>query len=136
MDKFVKQFIFMGILYLIIASIMGVIMAINPGFISLRFAHVHLNLLGWMSMLIFGVGYHILPRFAGKVLYSNPLAQAQFYLANAGLIGMAGLATIGHDTSGKSLYSLFVISGVVEVISIMIFGYNMIMTLFKESEAT
>ncbi len=134
MDGFVKRFILMGIIYLMVASALGVLMIVQPDASHLRFAHVHLNLLGWMSMLIFGVGYHILPRFSGKPLFSNKLGELQFWLANAGLIGLAGIAMTGQTSSGDSLYTLFVFSGLVEVLSIFIFGYNMIMTVFVTKE--
>jgi cbb3-type cytochrome oxidase subunit 1 len=111
---------------------MGVVMAVHPLGINLRFAHVHLNLLGWMSMLIFGVGYHILPRFAGKTLYSNRLAEIQFWLANIGLIGMVLLSMADRMTSGDPLYPLFVLSTLLELLAIFIFGYNIIMTLFVD----
>jgi cbb3-type cytochrome oxidase subunit 1 len=132
MDRFVKQFIFMGVVYLMIASVMGVVMAVRPLEVNLRFAHVHLNLLGWMSMLIFGVGYHILPRFAGKTLYSNRLGEIQFWVANIGLIGMVLLSMADQMTSGNPFYSLFVLSALLELLAIFIFGYNIIMTLFVD----
>jgi len=47
-----------------------------------------------------------------------------------GLIGLAGIAITGRNVPGDSLYTLFVLSGLIEVLSIFIFGYNMIMTLF------
>jgi len=134
MDGFVKRFILMGIIYLMIASGLGVLMIVQPDAANLRFAHVHLNLLGWMSMMIFGVGYHILPRFSGKPLFSNRLGELQFWLANAGLIGLTGIAMTGQITSGNSLYTLFVLSGLIEVLSIFIFGYNMVMTIFIVKE--
>jgi cbb3-type cytochrome oxidase subunit 1 len=131
MEGFVKRFILMGIIYLMIASSFGVLMVVQPNAAAdLRFAHVHLNLLGWMSMLIFGVGYHILPRFSGKPLYSNKLGELQFWLANIGLIGLALISMTGKYAAGSPLYPYFVLAGLVEVLSIFIFGYNMIMTVF------
>ena len=56
--------------------------------LALKFVHSHLNMLGWVSMMIYGVGYHILPRFMGRPLYSNKIGEAQFYLANISLVGM------------------------------------------------
>ncbi len=132
MEGFVKRFILMGIIYLMIGSLLGIAMIIHPGLDTLRFAHVHLNLLGWMSMLIFGVGYHILPRFSGKPLYSNRLGEIQFWLANLGLIGMVLMAMTDQVTSGDPLFPLFVLSAVVEILSIFLFGFNMIMTLWIE----
>ncbi len=130
MEGFVQRFIMMGVIYFIVASLLGLVMIAQPGAENLRFAHVHLNLLGWMSMLIFGVGYHVLPRFAGKVLHSKRLAEIQFWAANAGLIGLALIPLAGRPTEGDALYPLFLLSGVVEMAAILIFGYNILMTLF------
>ena len=39
-------------------------------------------------MLVFGVGYQLLPRLFGPPLASHRLAIAHLYLANAGLLGL------------------------------------------------
>lgn len=51
-------------------------------------AHAHLMLMGFLGMMIFGVGLHVLPRFTGRPLYSERMADAQFGLVNAGLLAM------------------------------------------------
>lgn len=51
--------------------------------------HAHLMLLGFVGMMIYGVGLHVLPRFSGRSLFSERLADAQFWMANAGLLLMA-----------------------------------------------
>ena len=51
-------------------------------------AHGHVNLLGAVMMLIFGVGYHILPRFSGRPLFSEKMANVQLWL---NIIGLAGI---------------------------------------------
>ena len=50
--------------------------------------HAHLMLLGFVAMMIFGVALHVLPRFTGRNLFSERLADAQFWLANLGLLAM------------------------------------------------
>ena len=39
-------------------------------------------------MLVFGVGYQLLPRLFGHPLYSPRLATIHLYLANLGLVGL------------------------------------------------
>lgn len=132
MERFVKNFILMSIVYLLLASLLGILMLASPESLYLRFAHSHLNLLGWVSMMIYGVGYHILPRFAGKALKSVRMGEIQFYLANIGLIGMIIFHTLQY-TQPKPLYtSLAVASGVIEVGAILLFFYNMLTTLFSK----
>ena len=88
MDKFVKGFIVMSVVYLGAAAVMGIVMLANQNVMALKFVHSHLNMLGWVSMMIYGVGYHILPRFMGRALYSNKIGEIQFYLANISLVSM------------------------------------------------
>ncbi|MCI0469148.1 MAG: hypothetical protein L0Y62_03675 [Nitrospirae bacterium] len=136
MERFVKNFIVMSIVYLGLSSLIGVLMLANPAHLTLKFAHSHLNMLGWVSMMIYGVGYHILPRFAGKKIKSVKLGEMQFYLANIGLIGMLLFYSLQINAPDNNLYrGLKVISGIIEVVSIVLFFYNMLATLLSKDEA-
>lgn len=64
---------------------MGLCMAIEPSWIVYRPAHMHMNLLGFVTMIIFGVGYQILPRMMGYGLFSPRLALIHWWVANIGL---------------------------------------------------
>jgi cbb3-type cytochrome oxidase subunit 1 len=135
MEKFVKNFIFMSIVYLVIASLLGVWMLARPGYPGgLRFVHSHLMLLGWVSMMIYGVGYHILPRFAGRLLKSRTAGVIQFWTANVGLIGMLVFYMLNYNYPDKGYGALSVLFGAIEVFSIGLFFYNMIVSVYgKES---
>jgi cbb3-type cytochrome oxidase subunit 1 len=52
---------------------------------GLRPLHAELNLWGWVTLLIYGMGYHMLPRFAGRPLRWTRLADLQSFLAIAGV---------------------------------------------------
>jgi cbb3-type cytochrome oxidase subunit 1 len=134
MDKFVKGFIVMSVVYLGAAAIMGIVMLANPDVMALKFIHSHLNMLGWVSMMIYGVGYHILPRFMGRALYSNKIGEMQFYLANISLVAMLVFYALNvYDPSG--LYrTITVVSGAVQALAIFLFLYNMLMTLLTKVE--
>lgn len=134
MERFVKNFIAASMVYLVLAATVGVVMLLNPSYLYLRFAHSHLNMLGWVSMMIYGVGYHVLPRFAGKRLKSVRIGEIQFYLANIGLVGMLVFYTLPMITPGLSFTGLLALFGIMEVISIMLFFYNMVATLFTPDE--
>jgi len=135
MERFVRNFIVMSIVYLALASLIGIIMLASPSHLYLRFVHSHLNMLGWVSMMIYGVGYHILPRFAGKRLKSNKLGEIHFYLANIGLAGMLLFYTLQTVDTKKTIYSgLSTAFGFIEAFSIFLFFYNMMATLFSKEE--
>ena len=87
---------------------------------QLLFTHVHLNLLGWMTMMVYGVGYHILPRFSGTPLAYPKLGNLQFYLANAGLVGLVCF---------RPLHPLAEIFASVLVISAGMFVFNIWMSM-------
>jgi cytochrome c oxidase cbb3-type subunit 1 len=119
----------LSIVYLGAASLIGVCMIAQPELIKLKFVHSHLMMLGWVSMMIYGVGYHILPRFSGKPLKSRTVAEVQLWLANIGLIGLTSFYVMGN----KTLAAAF---GLLEAASIMLFLYNMLSTLLaKEPQA-
>src|SRR5215510_15774230 len=88
MDSFVQRFIKSSLLWLAFGVVLGTTMVFSPSYIVYRPAHVHANLLGFVSMMIFGVAYHVLPRFTGRKLYSAPLAAAHVVVANGGLLLM------------------------------------------------
>ncbi|HEX6040006.1 cbb3-type cytochrome c oxidase subunit I [Longimicrobium sp.] len=88
MDPFVRRFIRASLVWLGVGVVIGVMMALRPAWIAFRTAHMHANLLGFVSMMIFGVAYHVIPRFSGHPLHSRALASAHVWIANAGLAGM------------------------------------------------
>ncbi len=134
MDRFVKGFIVMSIVYLGIAAVLGVIMLGNQNMLALKFVHSHLNMLGWVSMMIYGVGYHILPRFMGRPLYSNKIAETQFYLANISLVAMLVFYTLNIFNANDVYRMITVASGAVQALAIFLFFFNMLMTLLTKVE--
>ena len=72
MEWFVRRFIRASLIWLALGNTLGLCMAAHPAWIIYRPAHVHMNLVGFVTMMIFGVGYHVVPRFTG-----NPLAVAR-----------------------------------------------------------
>lgn len=85
MDPFVRGFIKSSLFWLAGGVMLGVAMAIVPGFVIYRPAHMHMNLLGFVTMMIFGVGYHLLPRLGGSPLRWKSLPVFHLWAGNAGL---------------------------------------------------
>lgn len=134
MDRFARNFIIMSIVYLAVASILGLLMLGHPSMLYMKFVHSHLNMLGWVSMMIFGVGYHILPRFTGKPLMYPKLGELHFWLANISLIGMLLfylLSTVNDVAIFKSISTVF---GLIQAVSIFLFFYNMLATMLTKTE--
>ncbi len=130
MDKTTVWFIKASMIYFVIGATIGLFIAMLPEWTGIyRSIHVHLNLIGWMSMMIFGVGYHILPRFSGKPLFSPSLARVQFWLSNIGLVGLSfSWAFLYHTQSAVYQFSL-VFFALLEVIAVYLFVYNIFKTI-------
>jgi cbb3-type cytochrome oxidase subunit 1 len=122
--RYSAAFIGAALTYFTIGMFLGVAMAIDPSLMSvLRTAHVHLNLLGWVSMFIYGVAYHVLPRFTGQPLHSPLLADVHLVMANVGLVGMVlGFAFYGPGP-------VVAVFGTIELIGNLCFVYNLARTL-------
>jgi cbb3-type cytochrome oxidase subunit 1 len=131
-DKFVKGFIVMSVVYLGVAAVIGIVMLADENVMALKFVHSHLNMLGWVSMMIYGVGYHILPRFMGRPLYSNRIGETQFYLANISLVSMLLFYALNVYNPSDIYRTITVLSGVVQVFTLFLFLYNMLMTLLTK----
>ncbi len=115
--------------YLAIGTVLGVLFLAVPDSLPLRTVHVHLNLVGFVMFLIFGVAYHILPRFRGRPLHSEKLAWAQLWMANVGLVGMMLFIGIGAYSASAMLTPFKAAFGALLGLSIYTYIYNMWRTL-------
>ena len=130
MDRYTKGFVVASLVYFFIAAVLGIWMGEANYPEWTRFVHVHFNLLGFMAMMIYGVGYFILPRFNGKPLYCPNWLPVHFYLANIGLIGLAVTAE-GRPSLAFSLFAI------INIISVAMFSINIGATVLipeKEEE--
>lgn len=130
MDIFAVRFIKAALIYASVGVILGLYMVTGPPIkYALVFSHAHLLLFGFVAMIIFGVAYHILPRFRGKPLHSPRLANWHVLLANVGLVGMAVLWVVNSVwTSALSKAGLELFAAVA-VVSFAIFVYNIWRTI-------
>lgn len=88
MDWFVRAFIKASVVWLALGILVGVAMAVHPVWTVYRAAHVHMMVFGFVTMMIYGVAYHVLPRFTGNPLHNRRSAGAHFWIANIGLAVM------------------------------------------------
>jgi heme/copper-type cytochrome/quinol oxidase subunit 1 len=89
MDWPVRAFLKAGLAWLALGVTLGVAMAAHPVWTVYRLLHVHMMMLGFVTMMIYGVAYHVVPRFAGHPLWSRRLAVWHWWGANVGLTLMA-----------------------------------------------
>jgi cbb3-type cytochrome oxidase subunit 1 len=119
-----RWFIAMGLVYALSGGLVGLVWLVDPGVLpglALR-AHAHLMLVGFIGMMVFGVGLHVLPRFTGHDLFSERMADIQFWLANIGLIAMVS----GWLANGRAAAT---IGGALLWMGLMLFAVNVVLTV-------
>ena len=126
------KFAWASLVYLLIGSTMGFVMVLSP--LPIMPSHAHVLLIGFVSMMIFGVGYHLLPVFAGTDLYSLRLAEIQFWLQNIGLIGLA--FTMPYRFASNSYLIGTEVFGSISLLAIYIFVYNVARSLIPPKAGT
>ena len=85
---YVRGFLRSSLIWISIGVAIGIGMAWWPAdHLAYRPAHAHANVFGFLAMFLFGVGYHVLPRFVGAPLTERQAAWAmrQVWIQNAGL---------------------------------------------------
>jgi cbb3-type cytochrome oxidase subunit 1 len=112
-----RWFVAAGLAYALLGGLLALAWLAFPQMpvYALR-AHAHLMLVGFVGMTVFGVGLHVLPRFTGRALFSERLADAQFVLVNLGLVAMVlgwlGGVRVATGAGGALLWAGFVLFAV------------------------
>jgi cytochrome c oxidase cbb3-type subunit 1 len=136
MDKYAKAFVKASMIYLGVGAITGICMVLWP---DIRFTitrvHTHINLLGFMAMMIYGVGYHILPRFMGRSVYSHRLGNIQVWLANITLVGLS-VSWVLEVSQGGIWRVLAVLFGLGQVVSVFLFIFNLWMSMVAQTTSS
>jgi len=130
MDWAVKAFLKSSLAWLGAGVSLGVAMAVYPPWAVYRTAHLHMNLLGFVTMMIFGVAYHVIPRFTGHPLHSRRLAGVQWWLANIGLaLFVTGLALLPATIYAMPARIVVAAGGLLSGLAAYAFVYNMWRTI-------
>jgi cbb3-type cytochrome oxidase subunit 1 len=109
-------------------------MSVHPPLLAFRTAHIHLLLLGFVTGMIFGVGYHVFPRFAGRPLRSRRLVMPHWWLANLG-VGMMGAGFVLRAEGVVGSQPLLGAGGIAAALGAYLFAYNIWLTLDSPARA-
>jgi len=128
MHKRNRLFIAIALAYGLAGGALALAHLLAPGLVpgDAPKAHAHMMLLGFVLMMIYGVGLHVIPRFGGHPLRSERIASWQFWLANAGLPVMIA----GWLARTPWLVTL---GGAASVGAMALFGLNMVATVRLKS---
>lgn len=112
-----------AVVYFLIGISLGLYMSAAHVF-SLATVHVHINLLGWVSLSIAGIFYILFPQ-----LEKTSAAKIHFWLHNTGLPVMMASIALAIIGGGQIFFILATVGGLLTVISIFFFGFNVLLNL-------
>ena len=111
-----------AVVYFLIGISLGLYMSVTHKFV-LSTVHVHMNLLGWVSLAIAGILYLLFPH-----LPLTSAAKAHFWLHNIGLpLMMIGLIFVVYGN--HAFIPVTAIGGTLIVIAVIIFTINVLQHL-------
>ena len=128
MDWFVKAFIKASVTWLALGVTLGLAIAIHPLWVIYRPAHLHMVLLGFVAMMIYGVAYHVIPRFVGFPLHSSRAAGWHWWMSNVGLLLMV-TGFVVRARSGAVVTVLLSAGGLLAALGAYTFAYVLWRTL-------
>jgi hypothetical protein len=121
-----KNYLKIATVYFTIGVLAGLIMGIVHDF-RLTSVHAHVNLLGWVTMALFGIIYHFYPNAA-----KSKLAKTQFWLHNIGVPVMLG--GIAAQVFGiTAALPAAIIGSIAVVIGVILFMINVFKHVGKDS---
>ncbi len=127
-----RRYIRVAFFYLALGLLLGTAMLLfgNDNFL---FVHTHMLLVGFVLFLIYGIGYKLIPTmFFGlpRVVHIG-LAEAQFWMANVGLVGMLVGAVM---PVGIGLDRISILFGIVEAAAGILFAVLMGKTIGEKQK--
>lgn len=136
MQTYPRRFVLMSVIYLALGVLLGLDMAAVPAHAYLiRFVHLHALLLGFMAMMIFGVAYHILPRFNARPVRWPRLIGVHFWLMNLGLPVFLAGHLLRSLTQSPVAHALFLAGACSVAMSLFLFVFNMAGVVSAAGEA-
>lgn len=121
-----------SIFFLIVTAIAGLLLAINLAYPYIKTnhlnylnLHVHVAFIGWVTMVIMGVSFKLIPMFTLSHGYSLKTGKAAFWLIN---ISLLGISTVMHYDNTTILFYIF---SVLIVVGIYFFLFQMLF-IFKK----
>ena len=120
-------FLKIAVVYLFVGAALGLGMGIAQNF-ALVPVHTHLLLLGWASLALAGLVYHLYPAAA-----ATRLARVHFWLHNLGL--PAFMLTLGlYLLGGAPLVPVVAVTAIVVLVGLGVFAVNVLINVRAASQ--
>ncbi|HEY0817873.1 MAG TPA: hypothetical protein VGD46_03790 [Rhizobacter sp.] len=117
-----RTLIKLSVVYFLVAIVLGNYMGMQQDF-RLKHVHVHIALLGWLSLAMIGVLYRVYPE-----LEEGWLPRAHLWLHNVGLVVFMGGFT-GYVLQGKQFVPALGTGATVASLGIVLFAFNVLLRM-------
>ncbi len=120
----------------VIAAALGVWAAVAPDSQGIWGASRHALTVGFLAMMVFGIGQRLLPAFAGmRLLFSTKLMFAAMFLLTAGCFLRVGSEILAYQAFLRSAWTWLPVSAITEMTAVTIFAVNLIATFSRRRQA-
>lgn len=130
MNRLSRIHVLTSFAYFLLASFIGLLLAWDPtrawayGFGGQpRLTHVHLQLVGFVTQMIFGIAYHVLPTLSRGAIYSYRIGYVHYALVNVGVLLMTTGFWFDLTTVVRPAGALILFAG------ILVFIYNIVKSM-------
>jgi len=118
MSNLGNRFLRIAVVYFIAGVLLGIVMAAHQEF-TLRPVHAHINLLGWVSLALFGLFYRSQPAAA-----ESRLARVHFWLYNLALpVQMTMLVLFLRGNA--SVEPVLAVASIAMAVAVLCFAINL-----------
>ncbi len=128
-------FIRSAYIWAIIAAGLGIWAAMAPSAQGIWGASRHALTVGFLAMMVFGVGQRVLPAFAGmRLLFSTRLMFAAMSLLSAGCLLRVGSEILAYQEFLRSAWAWLPVSAITEMTAVTIFAVNLLVTFARQRQ--
>jgi uncharacterized protein involved in response to NO len=126
------HFLRIAYFWLVIASLLGCLAALEDRSGGLWGASRHALTVGFVAVMVFTIGQRVLPAFCGmRLLWSKELMFWSLALLNLGCLLRVSMEPLAYERDWQIAWKLFPVSAVIELTAVTLFTLNLVGTLMQ-----
>jgi len=119
--------------WLVIASLLGCMAALEDRSGGLWGASRHAITVGFVAVMVFTIGQRVLPAFCGmRLLWSSELMFWSLALLNLGCLLRVSMEPLAYERDWQIAWRLLPVSAVIELTAVTLFAANLVGTLLQK----
>ena len=126
------HFLRIAYIWLVIASLLGCLAAIEDRSGGLWGASRHALTVGFVAVMVFTIGQRVLPAFCGmRLLWSKELMIWSLALLNLGCLLRVSMEALAYELDWQIAWKMLPVSAVIELTAVTLFAINLVGTLMQ-----